>query len=967
MEAKRTTATRGMAAVLAVWSASASAAPPIFDMHFVDASRGWAVGAHGLMLQTSDGGAVWKLHNSRDHRDLYAVFFLDESRGWIAGGSSRPYSDDVDGFLLRTVDGGETWTRSAGVPLIQQLVMWDLRQGAALVVPSPGWPSGIAFTADGGQTWTSPALPTATSAAALHSLGPRRLGAFSRAADPLLFAGPAINVFPAPSPSAVAAIASARAAMWAVGDGGLMLASADGRNWTPPAASPPVQDWSHVAAYQRHLWLAARNGDDLWISHDHGASWRSSATGLHGSVTNLKFVDERRGWISSDYGEIAATSDGGGSWQIQRPAQSPRCDVLVIAATPRDIPWEAIIQLAELEGQTCELHVIAASEEGGAASVAAAMRFAGGQSATISRRFPLPYDPTPLRDPLRLADSAPCDLESAWRSWEAQHASLASTVMMRELVARIRAARPETILVSAPLDQPTGRKLQALSITAVEAAGDSQRVVEAGGATTPAWVTNNVFLARSGNAAGGLSIAVGRLVPTRGTTLEELAESAASLVEPLPRTRSSWSFTAAKQETAAQGHLTTQVRPPRELIGAVADGDPLAASRDAATRRRRWEALLAAAVADQPSNPAAVSRAMQLAEAESRGAGGRLAYWAAAELARQGMHEVAANVLLDLVAASPADAYSAPALRWLARYYGSRELTFHRRLREATLPPADADDVSPAAVWGNQSEGLGGEQSRLLQLFAAVQKSRPELMETPVVALARADLIANAGRPEEAAGLMTDFISRRPRDLFSAAASRRVARWRRAPDPAATTLRRIDEPPFLDARLDDETWKSAATIPLASRTQTDAPAVLRAAIDDEYLYFAFQIDGGPGVEPAPRPRRPDDRLAGRRVVLSLDLDDEPSVVYDLAVDEAGRTREACGGDELWNPRWYVAERSDADEWTWEAAAELATLTDRMPGPGEAWRLRVQLLDDASPSDGSISLAATTDWIGFRFE
>src|SRR5690606_7429688 len=45
----------------ATWTATATGAPtPIESLTFVDAQRGWAVGALGTILVTRDGGRTWQ-------------------------------------------------------------------------------------------------------------------------------------------------------------------------------------------------------------------------------------------------------------------------------------------------------------------------------------------------------------------------------------------------------------------------------------------------------------------------------------------------------------------------------------------------------------------------------------------------------------------------------------------------------------------------------------------------------------------------------------------------------------------------------------------------------------------------------------------------------------------------------------------------------------------------------------------
>ena len=64
---------------------------------FSDAAHGWAVGAYGTILATTDGGAIWSAQNSGTTERLYGVAFSDATHGWAVG---------WNGTILATTDGG---------------------------------------------------------------------------------------------------------------------------------------------------------------------------------------------------------------------------------------------------------------------------------------------------------------------------------------------------------------------------------------------------------------------------------------------------------------------------------------------------------------------------------------------------------------------------------------------------------------------------------------------------------------------------------------------------------------------------------------------------------------------------------------------------------------------------------------------------------------------------------------------
>jgi len=69
------------------------------SVSFVDANTGTAVGGHGTILRTTDGGDTWTQQESGTTAILYGVSFADADRGIAVG-----YRTTV-----RTDDGGATW------------------------------------------------------------------------------------------------------------------------------------------------------------------------------------------------------------------------------------------------------------------------------------------------------------------------------------------------------------------------------------------------------------------------------------------------------------------------------------------------------------------------------------------------------------------------------------------------------------------------------------------------------------------------------------------------------------------------------------------------------------------------------------------------------------------------------------------------------------------------------------------
>jgi photosystem II stability/assembly factor-like uncharacterized protein len=121
----------------------------LFAVSVADESHAVAVGYHGSVYFTQDGGETWHKGNTGTQRLLYSVSMADSRHGWAVGQS---------GTILRTSDGGRTWelqpNRKAdegshlfGVHAIDEKTAWAVGEWGTRIV-----------THDGGATWEDRSL-----------------------------------------------------------------------------------------------------------------------------------------------------------------------------------------------------------------------------------------------------------------------------------------------------------------------------------------------------------------------------------------------------------------------------------------------------------------------------------------------------------------------------------------------------------------------------------------------------------------------------------------------------------------------------------------------------------------------------------------------------------------------------------------------------------------------------------------
>lgn len=136
----------------------------VFSLACSSPERAWAVGPDGLLLRTTDGGNTWTRQELGTKDTLMRVRFYG-SQGWIVGGA---YGKSI---VFRTNDGGETWQP-------QQLPVTKAQLFDIFFSGTHGWIAGEAGTilhsADNGQTWVQEKVPTTESLTSLFFLSPNQ-------------------------------------------------------------------------------------------------------------------------------------------------------------------------------------------------------------------------------------------------------------------------------------------------------------------------------------------------------------------------------------------------------------------------------------------------------------------------------------------------------------------------------------------------------------------------------------------------------------------------------------------------------------------------------------------------------------------------------------------------------------------------------------------------------------------------
>ena len=128
------------------------------SIYFVDENIGYAVGENDTIISTRNGGRVWKVLSGgivgqvgQDETSMFnAIQFLDEKTGWITGVRVFPTTKSQKSIIQKTTDGAKTWT-------LQETGKEDVLEDIFFLNTSAGWAVGengtILHTTNGGKVW----------------------------------------------------------------------------------------------------------------------------------------------------------------------------------------------------------------------------------------------------------------------------------------------------------------------------------------------------------------------------------------------------------------------------------------------------------------------------------------------------------------------------------------------------------------------------------------------------------------------------------------------------------------------------------------------------------------------------------------------------------------------------------------------------------------------------------------------
>jgi photosystem II stability/assembly factor-like uncharacterized protein/LmbE family N-acetylglucosaminyl deacetylase len=935
------------------------------DLHFLNPYTGWIAGREelphgrgsaGVLLRTSDGGLTWSQEAIGSLPGLNRVRFVGPRAGFVVGDGS----DQYPGGVFCTADAGRSWQPIAA-PRSTSWLGADFQDSETGVLAG-AW-GRIALLRGG--SLHRPDME--------NDLGPRALCGLQ--------------------------VVGKRAL--AVGQGGLVLLSPDnaGGSWgyAPNLHLPPQirSSWDfhalHCAGTQ--AWVVGRPGSVILHTRDLGETWEIQRTGQPLPLNSVFFLNASRGWAAGELGQILGTQDGGRNWKIQRSG-GQRAALLLVHARPDSIPLPSIAIEGGQQGYLAaavrllgpDFATAPPSEATAPMRLAEAVRQSGGASSEMIWQFPVPEHLKRTKD------------QELMEFWNKQHGEHASEQLLLQLVLALRIWRPSVVITDSPeMGSPPCDRMAVQAVReAFRLAADPKAFPEQiDRLDLKIWEAQKLYCLCSRRADAEVVLDLGQpQARLQATALDFAAEPMAILSEPGscistfdlrpskieeqgPKSldRSSLAFFhllesrlpgAGRHADLMQG---TEPVPDGVMRRKLPNVPELSPSVEKAIRARRSFETLA-----QSSSPLLGDPGRMLAQVGPMLAAlpdhqaAEAAFAVANRYAQIGQWNSAREIFVLMTNRYPSHPLTGAAYRWLIRHDTSSEVRRREELCQFWMEshsaagavkdlqslgnvrikgmPESRDTVRQASLlssrqmtkrWYQDSVDFGTRLSALGSIHA----------NDPAIQFCLQAARRHLGEIETAREWYTHFHAEQTDGPWRDAAAAELWIGHRVGNPPKKVITCFQAPvrPYLDGNLDDDCWRDQPVLAMqnaAGETLKDFPTQARLAYDKDFLYLSLKCGRPASRHVSGTSRRgPDADVENYdHVSLLLDLDRDYSTYFRLQVDQRGCVSDDCWGDRSWNPRWFVAQKTDPGCWQVEAAIPMTELTGDSVSIGRIWACNI---------------------------
>ncbi len=760
-------------------------------------------------------------------------------------------------------------------------------------------------------------------------------------------------------------------------------------------------DFHAVDSVGNQVWVVGRPGSVILYSPDQGSTWKVRSTNQPLPLYALYFVDNQKGWAVGALGTILNTEDGGRTWKTQRSG-GQRLSALFLHADSRSLPVETVVHLG-LEGGFLTTGVCVTCPDPKSApfelstseqKFAAVMRQAGGVHGEMLWQYPVPQ---------LLQSSNRKALLAYWNKQHDKKAAeqmlrqlvLALRIWRPDVVI---SDHPQPGKSEGDGGALVAEGLHEAITLAANPKAFPEQLKELG---LQPWAVSKSYALWDKASQSHVTVKTDEISSTLKDTPRDFATPAATLLDkellPLPLRRNFRLFETALPDSVHNRFLMGGVELKAEkggkrVIGAEVELDQKMLS---ALRSRKQLQILVENPNEMLAKPDQMLAQLKPVLARlTRDQGANAAFAIATKYVNEGQWILAQEVFLTLVDEYPTHPLAVEAYRWLVQHNTSSEaqrrfelgqflLVGHTEVELPKLPtpkelkkfyrkkksseetqndsggnpfsqePTKLPFTSAKALKNSQITYLSNKNQMRHWLKGSVEfgKRLQQLgamyTRDPAIQFCLQSAHRHLGEHKKTLEWYKEYMNLAlPGPWQKAAAAESWLAFRSGQPPKEVMECRLAASrPFLDGQFDDACWQNLKPTILQNAQSDTIKAFrteVRLAFDQDFLYLALRCTHPPEYHvPAVKVRKRDENLLPYdRVSLMLDLDRDYSTYFHFQVDQRGCVFEECWGDKSWNPRWFVAVRSEQTEWNIEAAIPIGQMTGNNITLGSAWACNV---------------------------
>ncbi|MCW9066350.1 MAG: YCF48-related protein, partial [Ignavibacteriaceae bacterium] len=277
----------------------------MYDIYFIDSSKGFVVSGFGDILMTTDSGVSWSYVNSPVVEGLFKITFKNPQDGFIVGSA---------GTVLQTSDGGINWDYR----VVGQYTHSDISffgQDKGIIVGARTF-----ITNNGGNTWVQN-----------YSIGENSFSTCNYLDENnCIVLGYSGNIY-----KSTGNLASWELKVYGdrntisdmiflnsmtgftVGSEGTILQTFDGGTHWPKQAQLTNEKLTSISfSDNQHGWVVGTNSVFL-KSTSGGIGWLPDSIPDCYDLFSVDFINNDVGWVAGNYSKILNTTDGGDTWSLQ--------------------------------------------------------------------------------------------------------------------------------------------------------------------------------------------------------------------------------------------------------------------------------------------------------------------------------------------------------------------------------------------------------------------------------------------------------------------------------------------------------------------------------------------------------------------------------------------------------------------------------------------------------------------------